>query len=317
MSEQSVASRIMGRGGPGWRVMALLLSMAVSPGLAKGEPKEKGGVLVIAASARDWIFGAGGTLAGMIDEGRPVYVLQFGNGEKDAAELGPAQARIANHGEAGEAAKILGVREVLTLGHKSGELAYLSSSEMRNEVMTMVRVYRPEILFFPDWYLHYAADQDIYRVGRMAEESPYGGGNYFLQEMTHIGLKGFAARRYYFYSAYRPYRPGEGGAGKAEFRGVDISGTFDRKLQAILALKTSNHRYAVQTKKRLELAGRPSHLLDRLDEAAIGNLARAFAEELAETIGARHGHRYGEEFNYLGVASGIPPYVLERAVPVK
>jgi LmbE family N-acetylglucosaminyl deacetylase len=315
MSERSVASRIMGRGGPGWCVMALLLSMAVSQGLARGE--EKGGVLVIAASARDWIFGAGGTLAGMIDEGRPVYVLQFGNGEKDAAELGPAQTRIANHAEAGEAAKILGVREVLKLGHKSGELAYLSSSEMRNEVMTMVRVYKPEILFFPDWYVHYLDDQDIYRVGRMAEESPYGGGNYFLQEMTYAGLKGYAARFYYFYSPYRPYRAGEGGEGKASFKGVDITPTFERKVKAILKMKTSNHRYAVETKERLELAGRPSRLLDPLNALAVDSLVRAYVEELAETIGKRHGHRYAEEFNHLGQNPGIPEHVLERAKPIQ
>ena len=302
---------------PLWACLALLLLPLALPAQEKGTAQEEGAVLVLTAGGRDYLFGAGGTLAKMIDEGRPVYVLQFGNDEKDSVGLGPAQTRIANNAEAEKAGKVLGVKEVLNMGHKSGELGYISSSEMRNQVMTMVRFYKPEILFFPDWYVHYLDDQDIYRVGRMAEESPYGGGNYFLQEMTYAGLRGYAARFYYFYSPYRPYRAGEGGEGRASFKGVDITGTFERKVKAILEMKTSNHRYGVETKKRLELAGRPSRLLDPLNALAVNNLVRAYVEELAETIGKRHGHRYAEEFNHLGQNPGIPEHVLERAKPIQ
>jgi hypothetical protein len=62
-----------------------------------------------------------------------------------------------------------------------------------------------------------------------------------------MGFPGFAAREYYFYTPYRPYRPCEGGEGRAQFKGVDIGATFDRKVRAILELKTGNHRYARHT----------------------------------------------------------------------
>jgi LmbE family N-acetylglucosaminyl deacetylase len=287
--------------------VALLLSI---PYLAQAQDS-KGAVLVITASARDYLFGAGGTIARMIDDGRPVYVLQFGNDEKDSVGLGPAQTREANYVEAERAAKVLGAREVLNLGHKSGELGYISSSEMRNQVMAMTRLYKPDIMFFPDWYIHYVEDWDIYRVGHMAEEAPYGGGSYFLQEMTYLGFPGFAAREYYFYSPYRPYRAREGGEGKADMQHVDITATFDRKLQAILELKTSNHRYAVETKERLERAGRP------ITEESTVELVRAYVEELAETTGKKHGVRYGEEFNHLGRPGGIPEHILEHATPLR
>lgn len=151
----------------------------------------------------------------------------------------------------------------------------------------------------------------------MAEESPYGGGNYFLQEMTHIGLTGYAAKFYYFYAPYRPYRPGEGGEGHATFKSVDIGSTFDRKVRAALALRAPNQRYATETKQRLELAGRPTALLNPLDDLAVDKLIRAYLEELAATIGAKHGHRYAEEFNFLGTNPAIPAHVLERARPVQ
>ena len=283
--------------------------------LAPAQRPEQGGVLVIAAGGRDYLLGAGGTLARMIDEGRPVWVVQFGNDEKDSIALGPAETRLANNEEAERAAKVLGVKEVLNLGHKSGELGYISSSEMRNQVMLVMRMYRPAIMFFPDWYLHYVDDRDLYYVGHMAEEAPYGGGRYFLQEMTYIGLRGYAPREYYFYSPYRPYRPREGGEGSATMARVDITPVFDRKLSAILELKTSNRRYAVHTRERLDAAGRKHPQLAQVNDESAQALIRAYAEELAETIGKKHGFRYGEEFNHLRPERGIPEYLRERAKP--
>lgn len=298
-----------------WLLIFLAALLVFPPPALAAEKPEPNGVLVVTASARDYLFGAGGTLAKMIEEGRPVYVLQFGNDEKDSIQLGPAATRLANHEEGERAARLLGVKEVLNLGHKSGELAYISSSEMRNQVMTMVRFYKPEILFFPDWYAHYMNDDDVYRVGRMAEEAPYGGGDYFVQEMTYIGYGGYAAREYYFYIPHRPYRPREGGEGQAQLRHVDIASTFDRKVRAILELKTSNRRYAFHTRERLELAGRPPELLRELNENSTAQLIRSYVEELAQTVGAKHGLRYSEEFNYLGRTTGLPAHIRERARP--
>jgi hypothetical protein len=69
-------------------------------------------------------------------------------------------------------------------------------------------------------------------------------------------------------------------------------------------------------KQRLELAGRPSPLLKEIDLASTKALIRAYAEELAETIGRKHGFQYGEEFNYHGSGSAIPDYIRERARPI-
>jgi LmbE family N-acetylglucosaminyl deacetylase len=264
-------------------------------------------VLVISANSRDYFFGAGGTLAKMIDDGRPVYVLVVGNEEKDSVSLSPSQTRAVNAEEGERGAKALGVKEVLNLGYKSGEFGQVSTSELRNHVMTMMRLWKPEIVFFPDWYIHYLDNKDTYWTGRMSEEAPYGGGSYFLQEMTYIGFPGYAAREYYFYSPYRSYRPREGGEGRATLKAVDITSVLDRKLRAISELKTVNQRYAAESRRRLELAGR------LLDEVSPESLSRAYAEELAESIGRKHGFRYAEEFNHLGQGGGIPAHVLEKA----
>lgn len=273
-------------------------------------PPKTGGVLVFTAEARDYVFGAGGTLAKFAAEGRPVTVVHFGNGEKTAPGAKPAESRMIHRREAEAAAAALGVTETVFLGHKSGEIAYLSSSELRNQAITLIRFYKPEILFFPDWYVHYLRDDDNYRVGRMAEEAPYGGGNYFLQEMTYMGLLGHSARQYYFYSPYRPYRAREGGEGKAEFLGIDISGVFEQKLQAAAALESANARALTVAKTRLS---RSPPALAKLDRDGAAGFAQAFLEELAYTIGYKHGASQAEEFNYLGLSSGLPAHILERA----
>jgi LmbE family N-acetylglucosaminyl deacetylase len=261
----------------------------------------QGPVLVITASARDAVMGAGGTLALLAQEGRPVYVAVFGNEEKASVEQGPAETRLANNEEGDRALKAIGAKEVMNLGHKSGELGQLSSSELRNQVMALMRLYKPEVLFFPDWYIHYLNDNDIYRVGRMAEEAPYGGGSLFLQEMTYLGYPGAAARQYYFFSPYRPYREKEGGEGQAVMKQVDISRVLEKKLAALAEMKTSNDAWASELNRR---SGR------KLDPA---EHVRTFATEMAETVGSRHKMRYAEEFNHLRPVGGIPAHVRERA----
>lgn len=289
---------------------AALAAMLAFSAVAQQAPAP---VMVIAAGSRDYLYGAGGTLAKMIAEGRPVYVLLFGNEEKDSVGLDPARTRLANNEDGERAARALGVQEVLNLGYKSGEFGQISTSELRNHVMTMMRYWKPAVVFFPDWYIHYLDDKDTYWVGRMAEEAPYGGGSYFLQEMTYIGYPGYAAPEYYFYSPYRPYRPREGGEGAASLKAVDITDTLSAKLRAIGELKTSNYRYASETRLRLERAGIRSGKLAELTPAAAEALARAFAEELAAEIGRKYGFRYGEEFNHLGRRAGLPEHVREKA----
>lgn len=260
-----------------------------------------GPVLVLTPSMRDCISGAGGTLAKMAAEGRAVHVVVFGNEEKASVNLGPAETRIANNEEGERAAKLLGFREVLNLGHKSGEMAYISSSEMRNQVMAMMRLYKPETVFFPDWYVHYLRDNDIYRVGRMAEEAPYGGSSLFLQDLTYMGFPGAAAREYYFFSPYRPYRDREGGEGPAAMKQVDISGVLARKVGAMLELKTANEAWAAEVNRR---SGRT---------ISAAELVSAFVEELAAESGRRAKLKAAEEFNHLRPRGGLPAHVLEKA----
>jgi hypothetical protein len=187
---------------------------------------------------------------------------------------------------------------------------------MRNQIFALIRFYKPQMIFHPDPYIHYEADRDQFWIARVGEESSYGGSSYFLAEIGRMGFPGFGVRETYWYATNRPYRPGEGGHAGAKFLPVDITSTFNRKVTAIQELRTANHRYGVDVKQRLELAGRPSRLLPEINELTTKALIRAYVEELAETIGKKHGFRYGEEFNYNGPGPAVPEHIREKARPI-
>src|SRR5258708_5415400 len=147
-------------------------------------------ILVVTASSGDYIQGAGGTLARFIRDGWRVDVAQLGNDEKVSHGLTPAQTRLANIQEGKAAAKLLGVKDVILMDLKSGELDQASSTEMRNQLFALIRGIRPQIIFIPDPYIHYQEDHDIRRIGFMAEEAwGYSGGSTFANELTRMGLK--------------------------------------------------------------------------------------------------------------------------------
>ncbi len=296
---------------------AALALLAAAPAWCQPAPSRS--IVAISAGGGDYLKGAGGTLAHFIAEGYKVYVIQAANDEKNSIGLGPADTRLANNADADRAAKALGVTEIINLNNKSGELSQLSSNELRNQMSTLIRFFKPQKLFLPDPFMHYEPEWDQFWTARAAEETNYTNSAAFLAELARIGIGGHGVPETYYYSARRPYRPGEGGHNEAHLEVVDISSTFQKKVDACLQLRTANRAYAEHTRQRLAQANRPSPLLSEITPASIDALASAWLEELAAAIGAKHGYSRAEEFNYHGTAPGtkrpLPPWIQERARP--
>ena len=289
--------------------MRIVLIALLAPWCAAQTPRR---ILVVTAGSADYIWAAGGTLAAFIQNGCTVDVAQFGNDEKLSGGLSPSQTRLANVEDGKQAAKLLGVHDTVYMAHKSGETGQVSSSEMRTQLFGLIRHLRPQIVFIPDPYVHYQADRDQYYVGKMAEEAwGYSGASTFANEVERMGFKPYGAPEIYYYAVSRPYRAGEGAEGQAKFRAVDITSTIDLKCAALELLRTRNRVQAMR-------AQRAGVLPQPLDERSVREFIRAYAEELAETIGRRHGFRYGEEFNHVTTRAGtgeLPAHVRERAIP--
>ena len=247
-------------------------------------------ILVVTASSGDYIFGAGGTIAKFIREGWRADLAVFGNDEKQSLGLNQPQTRMANVQEGKAAAKLLGIKDVVMMDHKSGEFGYTSTTEMRNQLFALIRGMKPRIIFIPDPYVHYQDDQDMLITGRMAEEAwGYSGGSMFGNELTRMGFKPYGAPEVFYYAAMRPYRKGEGGSGRSKFVAIDIAETLEHKLGALELMLTRNRRWVAE-KVGLQ------------EDGQVSRWVRAFAEEMAETIGAKHKMTVAEEFNHVGPA---------------
>jgi LmbE family N-acetylglucosaminyl deacetylase len=269
--------------------LAFLLLLLTPVWIAHGQDRK---ILVVTASTADYVFGAGGTIARFVQDGWRVDVAQFGNDEKVSLGQNQAQTRLANVQEGKAAAKLLGVTDVILMDHKSGELGYVSSTEMRSQLFALIRGIKPRILFLPDPYVHYQDDRDLRIVGLMAEEAwGYSGGATFGNELAAIGLKPYGVPEVYYYAAYRPYRRGEGGqTERSRFVSDEIGPFLEQKITAAQLLQTRNRAW---TRQRV----------GPLDDGGVNDFVRAFLTELAETVGAKHGFRYGEEFNHVGPAA--------------
>ncbi|MBI3696584.1 MAG: PIG-L family deacetylase [Acidobacteria bacterium] len=198
-------------------------------------PRAAGPVLVVTAHPEDYVLAAGGTMARLIGQGAEARVIQI-TGE---ASL--------------EAARILGVKEVIPLGYRFGELGAVSPTELRDRLMFYIRHYQPQALFIPNPYTHYDDRLDHYYAGSAAEEARWAAA--FPNFQPSFALAGLASHRtpeLYYYGLPVDPRRRESEA-PAPFvpqpKVVDIAAAFDRKLRAAQALKLAERRL-VETRLR-------------------------------------------------------------------
>lgn len=152
--------------------------------------------MVIVAHPDDPEFFCGGTVARWVREGIEVVYLICTRGDKGSSDPAMTPARLAELREAEEraAARVLGVREVVFLGYKDGELE--PSLRLRGDIVREVRRYRPQIVITPDPTVRFSrgiypnhADHRI--VGDVALDAlfPASGSRFYYPEQLAEGLE--------------------------------------------------------------------------------------------------------------------------------
>jgi LmbE family N-acetylglucosaminyl deacetylase len=119
-------------------------------------------VLAVFAHPDDESLACGGTLARLADQGVRVVLLCASRGERGSladpalvpdGNLGHVRAR-----ELHEAARVLGIAEVIQLGHPDGNLRWADVEELHNDIVQAIATYTPDavITFDEDglyWHL--------------------------------------------------------------------------------------------------------------------------------------------------------------------
>ena len=103
-------------------------------------------VLVVTAHPDDSEFGAGGTVAKFVKEGREVAYCIVTNGNKGSSDRTMTPERLAaiRAEEQRNAARVLGVERVTFLGYPDGEVE--DTRDLRRDVSREIRRFRPDLV---------------------------------------------------------------------------------------------------------------------------------------------------------------------------
>lgn len=192
--------------------------------------EKKADVLVITPHPDDAEFGAAGTVVNLVRQGKIVVYMVCTNGDKgtDSPELRPEDLAKIRKKEQLEAAKVLGVKKVLFLGHPDQTLE--DTPEFRKEIVTQIRIIRPDIVITADPYRRYVWHRDHRIVGRVVLDAvfPYARDIWAYPDFLKQGLKPHKVKEVWLWASEDK---------DINFRS-DITKTFDLKLRALRCHKS-------------------------------------------------------------------------------
>ena len=267
-------------------------------------------VLVVTSDAGHYVLHAAGTVAKMVEDGMDAILVRVGNDEKDSWDLSPEETALRTKKESEAAAKILGVKKVISLGYRSSELYDVPFSTMRDRLIFYIRIHKPKVMFIPNPYTEYDRNHDRYYTGRAAEDAWRAAAfRNYLPATKDTDLKPhLTSELYYYASPVDPYcrEPESTETFVPQPKMVDISGTLAKKLEAAQALKTINHSLAMRLKQRLDSTDRRLRALAEVDEASINSLVEERVRGLAKVSAEGTSFDLAEEFRYAGIEFRIP-----------
>ena len=184
---------------------------------------QKTDVLVLSAHPDDAEFGAAGTVANWTDEGKSVVYVICTNGDKGTSDrnLAPGDLVKIRRKEQEAAAEALGVREVIFLDHPDQGLE--DTPELRKQIVSLIRTYRPRVLVTSDPYRRYLWHRDHRIIGQVAMDAvfPFARDHLAYPDMLDEGLEPHKVAEILFW-----------GADDINYRS-DITAAFERKIEAL------------------------------------------------------------------------------------
>ncbi len=184
---------------------------------------EQAGLLVIAAHPDDVEFGAGGTVAAWTKQGKKVVFVICTNGDKGTSDREMAPGRLAEirEGEQREAARALGVHEVVFLRYPDQGLE--DTAAFRKQIVRQIRIHRPRTVATSDPHKRYISHRDHRVTGRVVLDAvyPYARDPLAYPDLIDEGLEPHKVREVLFWDT-----------DDINYRS-DITATFDLKAAAL------------------------------------------------------------------------------------
>jgi LmbE family N-acetylglucosaminyl deacetylase len=179
--------------------------------------------MVVTAHPDDAEFGAAGTVAHWVREGKEVVYVVCSSGEKGTSDLSATPEEIAQTREQEQlaATTLLGVKETIFLRYPDQGLE--DTSEFRKDIVRQIRIYRPETVVTADPYRRYLWHRDHRITGRVTLDAifPYARDHLAYPDLLDEDLQPHKVREILLWATEDPnYRS-------------DITDTFELKLAAL------------------------------------------------------------------------------------
>lgn len=226
-------------------------------------------ILAIGAHPDDVEFGCGGTMAKLASERAKLIfiIVTLGNRGSRGNKITSAKLIETRKLEQEEAAKILGAKEVIFLGHEDGNV--ICNINLKGEFVKLIRKYKPDIIFThdPDWIYRSGKTDSINHTdhratGEAVLDAVYPLSRDLLSFPEHMveGLEPHTVHEVYLFNFSDP-----------NFR-VDVTHFTEKKLESIFA-----HKSQMDDTKKVE----------------------KWVRERLSSIGKKFGVKYAEGFNRL------------------
>ncbi len=220
-------------------------------------------LLVVSAHPDDAEFTSGGSLARWTSEGWQATLVVCTDGSKGSQDPDddPKLLSMTRRAEQDRAARLLGIEEIVWLGHPDGELA--QTAALHEELAYLIRKHRPHRLLTWDVWRPYQLHPDHRAAGLTTMDAILAAGNpHFYPEQLRPphNTRPHRVEEVYLYGADQPDV------------WIDITDTLERKMAAI-------ERHQSQVTSLRDMALKMSHC----------NRERA----------AGHGYTYAEAFKVL------------------
>ena len=184
--------------------------------------------MVVSPHPDDAEFGAAGTVARWIRESKNVIYVICTDGSKgtDDRNMKPETLAAIRESEQREAARVLGVNEVIFLRYPDQSLE--DTPEFRKDLVREIRRYRPEVVVTADPYRRYVWHRDHRITGQVTLDAvfPFARDHLAYPDLLKEGFEPHKVREMLFW-----------GADDVNYRS-DISDTFELKIDALRCHKS-------------------------------------------------------------------------------
>ena len=186
-------------------------------------PDESGPVLIVTPHPDDAEGGAGGTIARWTSQGRKAVLVVCTNGDKGTSDrsIAPADLAKTRETEQREAAKVLGISEVVFL--RCPDQGLEDSTEFREMIVRQIRVHRPYTVVTIASDRSYIRHRDHHMTGRVTLDAvfPYARDHLAFPEHLAEGLEPHKVSEVYIWGSDEP----------DTF--LDITDTYETKREAL------------------------------------------------------------------------------------